>query len=130
MPLPLEIAAMRPESFLAGCCVAGTSAIRFGLGNGMSTVRRPIAPALVGAVAFVADLRLFFFVWAEADAIPTAHPAFWPRIAWPIISFPVFSVTSKDFATVYFWELGFVNISLWACTAAFIAWRLERRKVA
>jgi hypothetical protein len=93
----------------------------------MSTVRRLIAPALVGAVAFVGDLFLFFFVWAEADAV---HPAFWPRIAWPILSFPVFSVTSKNFARVYFWELGFVNTSLWACTAACIAWRLGRRKVA
>ncbi len=31
----------------------------------MSTVRRLIAPTLVGAVAFVADFLLFFFVWAE-----------------------------------------------------------------
>jgi hypothetical protein len=49
---------------------------------------------------------------------------------WPIISFPVFSVTSKNFATVYFWELGFVNTSLWACTGVFIARKLGRRKVA
>jgi hypothetical protein len=97
---------------------------------GCQTVRRLIAPALLGAVALVVDLLLFLFVWAEADAIPTAHPAFWPRIAWPIISFPVFSVTPKNFATVYFWELGFVNISLRVCTAAFIAWKLGRRKVA
>ena len=96
----------------------------------MSTVRRLIAPTLVGAVAFVADFLLFFFVWAEAGAVPSAHPAFWPRIVWPIVSFPVFSVTSKNFATVYFWELGFVNTSLWACTAVFIAGKLGRRKVA
>jgi hypothetical protein len=96
----------------------------------MSTVRRLITPILVGAVAFVADFLLFFFVWAEADAVPTAHPAFWPRIVWPIISFPVFSVTSKNFATVYFWELAFVNTSLWACTAVFIARKPGCRKVA
>jgi hypothetical protein len=104
--------------------------IRFGAENRMSTVRRLITPAIVGAVAFVADFLLFFFVWAEADALPTAHLAFWPRIMWPIISFPMFSVTSKIFATVYFWELGLVNSSLWACTAAFVAWKLGRRKVA
>src|SRR5437763_6865443 len=103
--------------------------IRFGLENGMSAVRRPIAPALVGAVAFVADLLLFFSVWAEADATPTAHPAFWPRIAWPIISFPVFSVITKKFANAYFWELGLVNISLWSCTAALVVWRFGRRRV-
>jgi hypothetical protein len=96
----------------------------------MSNVRRLITPILVGAVAFVADFLLFFFVWAESDAVPTAHPAFWPRIVWTIISFPVFSVASKNFATACFWELGFVNTSLWACTGVFIARKLGRRKVA
>jgi len=96
----------------------------------MSIARRPLRSALVGVVAFFADLLLFWYVWAEADAVLTEHPAFWPRIVWPIISFPVFSVTSKIFATIYFWELGFVNITLWACTAAFIAWKLGRSKVA
>jgi hypothetical protein len=96
----------------------------------MSTVRRPFTPALVGAVAFCADLLAFWYVWAEADTVPTAHSAFWSRIAWPIISFPLYSVTSKSFATIYFWEMAFLNISLWAFTAAFIAWQLGRRKAA
>lgn len=93
--------------------------------NGISTVRRLITPVLVGAVAFCADLLVFWYVWAEADTVPTAHPAFWPRIVWPIIAFPLYSVTSKNFATVYFWEMGFVNISLWACTALCVGRRSE-----
>ena len=102
--------------------------VRFVAENGMSTVRRLFTPVLVGAVAFCADLLAFWYVWAEADAVPTAHPALWPRLAWPIISFPLYSVTSKSFATVYFWEIAFLNISLWAFTAALIAWKLGRRK--
>ena len=95
----------------------------------MSAVRRFAAPVIVGAVVFFADLFAFWLIWAEADAVPTAHPA-WPQIAWPIISFPVFSVTTKTFATAYFWELTVLNVSLWACAAAFIAWKATTHRVA
>ncbi len=95
----------------------------------MSAVRRFATPVLVGVVVFVADLFAFWFVWAAADAV-AAHTAVWPRIAWPIISFPVFSVTTKNFATVYFWELAVLNVSLWACAAAFVAWKANSRRVA
>jgi hypothetical protein len=96
----------------------------------MSSVRKCATPVLVGVVVFVADLFTFWFIWAEADAVPAAHPAVWPRIAWPIVSFPVFSVTTKNFATVYFWDLAVLNASLWACAAAFIAWKASDRRVA
>ena len=96
----------------------------------MSAVRKFATPILVSVVVFVADLFTFWFIWAEADAVPAAHTAVWPRIAWPIVSFPVFSVTAKNFATVYFWELAVLNASLWACAAAFIAWKASDRRVA
>ncbi len=96
----------------------------------MSAVCRFTTPVLVGVVVFVVDFFTFWFVWVEADAVPAAHTAVWPRIAWPIISFPVFSVTTKNFATVYFWELAVLNVSLWACAAAFIAWKANNRRVA
>lgn len=96
----------------------------------MSAVRKVVTPVLVGVVVFVADLFTFWFVWAEADAVPATHTAAWPRIAWPIVSFPVFSITTKNFATVYFWELAVLNAFLWACAAAFIAWKPSDREVA
>jgi hypothetical protein len=88
---------------------------------------RRAATVLVGAVVFLVDLCAFWFIWAEADAIPSAHLAIWREIAWPLISFPVFSVTSKSIATVYFWEFGFLNAFLWACGAAFLAWKKNFR---
>jgi hypothetical protein len=95
----------------------------------MSAVRRFATPILVGAVVFFANLFAFWCIWAEADAVPTAHTSVWPRIAWPFISFPVFSVTTKSFATAYFWELAVLNVSLWACAAAFITWKATTHRV-
>jgi len=96
----------------------------------MSIVRRLFAPAVAGAIAFVLDFLMFFFVWAESDAVQAVRHPFWQRIAWSIISFPVFSVAPKNLTTEYFWQLGFINVSLWACMATFLAWRLGRREVA
>jgi hypothetical protein len=95
----------------------------------MSAVRKFATPILVGVVVFVADLFTFWFIWAEADAVPAPHTAVW-RISWSVVSFPVFSVTTKNFATVYFWELAVLNASLWACAAAFIGWKASYRRVA
>ena len=97
--------------------------IRSGRRVEMLAVRRIATLVFVGLAVFVADLFTFWLVWAEADAVPTAHPAVWARIAWPIISFPMFSVTTKSIASLYFWELVVLNASLWACAAAFIAWK-------
>src|ERR1035437_991884 len=68
--------------------------------------RRNLKPLIVGAVVFIAGLVSFFFIWAEADAI---RPPPWARAIWPLVSFPVFSVTPRLFATMYFWELAFLN---------------------
>jgi len=96
----------------------------------MSAVRRFATPVFVGVAVLVADLFTFWFVWTEADAVSTAHPAVWARIAWPIISFPVFSVTTKNLATLYFGELEVLNASLWACAASFIAWKASTCRMA
>lgn len=97
----------------------------------MSAIRKFATPGLVGVVIFAADSVAFWFVWIAADVVPpAAHAQGWPRIVWPIISFPVFSVTTKNFATIYFWELAVLNVSLWACVAAFIAWKANNRGVA
>ena len=86
--------------------------------------RRKLKPLIVGAVVFIAGLVSFFFIWAEADAI---RPPSWARAIWPLVSFPVFSVTPRLFATMYFWELAFLNNLVWAALAAGLtqAWRRQ-----
>jgi len=81
----------------------------------------------VGAAVFIASLTVFWWVWAAADAVPSAHPAVWPQIAWPVVSFPVFSVFSKGFATQHFWQLAALNMSAWALAAAFVSWKATAR---
>jgi hypothetical protein len=96
----------------------------------MSAARGFATLVLVGVFVFVADLFVFWFFWAAADAVPAVQAAVWRRIAWPIISFPVFSFTTKNFATAYFWELAVLNVSLWACATAFLAWKVNNRSAA
>jgi hypothetical protein len=78
--------------------------------------QRPwIVPVVAGASVFIAGFAIFFIVWAHADGI---EHAMWAKLLWPIVSFPLFSLTPKGFSTLYFWELAILNNFLWALAVA------------
>lgn len=83
--------------------------------------------ALAGSAMFIASLTVFWFVWAAADAVPTAHPAAWPRMAFLAVSFPVFSVATKSFSTQHFWQLAILNSFVWAFAAGLASWKATAR---
>jgi hypothetical protein len=89
--------------------------------------RRLAVTVLAGSAMFIASLTVFWFVWAAADAVPTAHPAAWPRMAFLVVSFPVFSVATKSVSTQYFWQLATLNSFVWALAAGFATWKATAR---
>ena len=69
---------------------------------------------IVGVVVFIVGLTGFFFSWAAADAI---RPMPLARVAFKIISFPVFTVSPTHFAVTFFWQLAFLNYLGWGALA-------------
>lgn len=78
-----------------------------------------IVPVVAGALSFIAGLTILFIVWASSDGIGQAT---WAKVIWPIVSFPLFTLISKDFATLYFWEVAVTNNLLWAGAVASLMW--------
>jgi hypothetical protein len=78
-----------------------------------------IVPVVAGALSFIAGLTILFIVWASSDGIGQAT---WAKVIWPIVSFPLFTLISKDFATLYFWEVAVTNNLLWAGAVASLTW--------
>jgi hypothetical protein len=84
---------------------------------------RNVRDGIVGALVFVIGLIGFFLAWATADAI---RPIPWTRAIFAIVSFPIFTLSSRHLANAYFWDLAILNCMLWAALAVWVM-RLWKR---
>ena len=85
---------------------------------------RNVRGRIVGTLVFVVAIVAFFFAWAAADALkPTPRAA----TVFSILSFPVFTITSRRLANGYFWELALLNCLFWAACAVWLMglWKKE-----